>query len=331
MQHKKQHYIPRCYLKWFSPDGKSLYTYDKKASKKYQASMMSVCCQDNLYTISDEFVAKNNAEAGTAAINSLTIEQDFFSKDIEPNLTLMLSQIDGIREEWLTGKGHYFLNQNEKLEIALHIVSLYFRHPLLMDATVNNSIRAERANIDMVKMILATQTGNEEYNKLQIDLEYERPVLCANMTFMSNELLMDFANAVAKNIYVFWMSKDNDFYTSDFPITVYPHENNVRPMYMGLAQYGGEIMFTLSPGLALSIYDRECFKSDEDLDGQFIPADDKTIRRHNMMRYLYAQRHVFSLNNDFRLIDFIYKHNNREHIFKTPNHRMSIISGLGKY
>ncbi len=74
MQHKKQHYIPLCYLKWFSPDGKSLYTYDKKAS------MMSVCCEDNLYTISDEFVAKNNAEAGTAAINSLTIEQDFFPK-----------------------------------------------------------------------------------------------------------------------------------------------------------------------------------------------------------------------------------------------------------
>ncbi len=123
----------------------------------------------------------------------------------------MLSQIDGIREEWLTGKGHYFLNQSEKLEIALHIVSLYFRHPLLMDATVNNSIRAERANIDMVKMILAAQTEDEEYNKLQIDLEYERPVLCANMTFMSDERLMDFANAIAKNIYVFWISKDNDF------------------------------------------------------------------------------------------------------------------------
>lgn len=90
----------------------------------------------------------------------------------------MLGQIDGIREEWLTRKGHYFLNQSEKLEIALHIVSLYFRHPLLMDATVNNSIRAERANIDMVKMILAAQTGDDKYNKLQIDLEYERPVLC---------------------------------------------------------------------------------------------------------------------------------------------------------
>jgi len=242
----------------------------------------------------------------------------------------MLTQIDGIREEWLTEKGHYLLNQSEKLEIALHIVSLYFRHPLLMDATVNNSIRAERANIDMVKMILAAQTGDEDYNKLQIDLEYERPILCTNMTFMSNEHLMDFANAIAKNIYVF-MSKDNDFYTSDFPITAYPHENNVRPMYMGLAQYGGEIMFTLSPGLALSIYDRECFKSDEDLDGNFIPADDKTIHRHNMMRYLYAQRHVFSLKPNFRLIDFIYEYNNRNHIFKTPNHRMSIVSGIGKY
>lgn len=331
MQNNKQHYVPRCYLKWFSPDGRSLYTYDKKAAKNYQASMMSVCCEDNLYTISDEFVSRNNAETETTVINRLTIEHDFFSKDIEPNLALMLRQVDEIREEWYVDKGHYHLNHNEKLEIALHIVSLYFRHPLVMDATVDNSLRAEMANIDMIKMIMAAQTGDERYNQLQIGLDYEKPVLSANMTFMNNEHLMDFANAIAKNIYVFWMSKDNDFYTSDFPITVNPHEANVKPAYMGLAQYGSEVMFTLSPRLALSIYDREYFNSDEDLDTCFILADDKEIRRHNMVHYFYAQRHVFSLKNDFKLIDFIYEYNNHKHIFKTPNHRMSIVSGLGKY
>ena len=117
-QTKRQHYIPRCYLKWFSANGKSIYTYDKKLSKAYDAPMMSVCFENNLYTISDEFVARNNAESGTSEINRLTIERDFFSKGVEPNLDLMLRQIDEIREDWQAGREQYYLNQQEKLSVA---------------------------------------------------------------------------------------------------------------------------------------------------------------------------------------------------------------------
>jgi len=330
-QTKRQHYIPRCYLKWFSSDEKSVFAYDKKLSKTYQTSIMSVCYENNIYTISDEFITRNNAEKGASKINRLTIEHDFFSQDIEPNLDLLLRQIDELRDNWQTGKEQYILNDDEKLEIALHLVSLYFRHPLVMESTVDNCIRAEKAQIDMLKMIMAAQTGEDRYNKLQIGLEYDKPALSATMTFMNEEFLMDFAKAISKNIFVFWMSKENDFYTTDFPIVVNPHEEYARPMYMGLAQFGGEIMFPLSPKLALSVYDREFFKEDEDLDGYFIEADEKEIRRHNMTHYFYAQRHIFSLKNDFNLIDFIYNYNKNEHIFRTPNHRMNIVSGLGEY
>lgn len=105
----------------------------------------------------------------------------------------------------------------------------------------------------------------------------------------------------------------------------------VRYLVERQPQYGGEVMFTLSPKVAFSVYDRECFKKDDDLDGCFIPADDKEVRRHNMIQYFYAQRQVFSLKNDFSMIDFIYEHNGHQHIYKASNHRMSIVSGLGKY
>lgn len=330
-QTKRQHYIPRCYLKRFSSDAKSVYAYDKKLSKTYQTSIMSVCYENNIYTISDEFISRNNAEKGASKINSQTIEHDFFSKDIEPNLDLLLRQIDEMREDWQKDKIQYNLDDKEKLEIALHLVSLYFRHPLVMESTVDNCIRAEKAQIDMVKMMMAKMTGEEKYNKLQIDLEYDKSALSAKTTFMNGEFLMEFANAISKNIFVFWVSEGKDFYTTDFPIVVYPHVENVRPLYMGLAQYGGEIMFPLSPKVALSIYDREYFKGNDALDGCFVEADDKEIRRHNMTHYFYALRHVFCLKNDFSLIDFIYGYNRNEHVFRTPNHRMIVESGLGKY
>ena len=330
-QTKRQHYVPRCYLKWFSSDGKSIHTYDKKLSRQYDAAMMAVCFENDLYTISDEFVAKNNSEPGTSKINRLSIEKDFFSKDVEPNLDLVLRQLDEIREDWIMGREQYYLNSKEKLEVALHLVSLYFRHPLLIESAVDDYMRMERASLDMIKEMMAVQTGEDGYRKLQIELECEKPVLGANLTFMSNELLMQFAEAIAKNIFVFWMSTDNVFYTSDFPIVIYAHEKNVRPMYMGLAQYGGEVLFALSPKLALSIFDRECFKSDEDLDGCFILAQDKEIKHHNLLQYVYAQRHVFSLNKDFRLINFLYKQSGNKHPFVNPIPKSEVISGLGRY
>lgn len=39
----------KMYLKQFSDNPKSVYTYDKISSKAYRASLMSVCCEDDIY------------------------------------------------------------------------------------------------------------------------------------------------------------------------------------------------------------------------------------------------------------------------------------------
>ena len=45
----KQHYIPRSDRKQFSDNRKSVYTYDKISSKASRASLMSACCEDDIY------------------------------------------------------------------------------------------------------------------------------------------------------------------------------------------------------------------------------------------------------------------------------------------
>lgn len=146
----KQHYIPRCYLKRFSDNDKSLFTYDKLQSKVYPASMMSVCCEDDIYSISDSYVEKNNKKTGHN-FNRLSIEHDHFANLIEPNLSQLLQSIDIIKDEWISGKEQYRLQFKEKRELALHLVTQFFRHPLLKDSTVDNYLRMEKARIDLVK------------------------------------------------------------------------------------------------------------------------------------------------------------------------------------
>ena len=326
----KQHYIPRCYLKRFSDNEKSINTYDKTTLKSYNAPLMSVCCEEDMYTLSDEYV-KRCWEENHQEINNLTIEKEHFARDVEPNYSRFLSDLDTIKDEWMTGKDHYRLSYYEKKELALHIATQYLRHPLIGEAEVDNYLRFEQAGVDMMKYIMAKQTGNEEFEKLKVGVTCEKAALHARLTYMNYDELMKCAGAMANNYFVFWVSKGGDFYTSDFPIAVEPHVPNQGYLYCGLLMYGGEMMMSLSPSLALSIYDRNYHKDKEELDGSFIVADDKEIRRHNMMRYFYAQRHVFRYKNDFRLIEFIHRARGGEHIYMTPHLKAEVVSGLGRY
>ena len=118
----KQHYIPRCYLKRFSNNEKSIYTYDKVHCKSYNSSLMAVCCKDDLYTLSKEYVKENN-DKGESIIHKLSIETDHFANTVEPIYAQLLNQIDEIKSEWMSGKDHYRLQFIEKRELALHIVT----------------------------------------------------------------------------------------------------------------------------------------------------------------------------------------------------------------
>lgn len=326
----KQHYIPKCYLRRFSNNENSIFAYDKTTSKRYNASLKSVCCVDDLYSLSDEYVEKTKEEKGQV-INNLSIEKEHFAKCVEPMYAQILEQIDGIKDDWVTGEEQYKLCYNEKLELALHIATQYLRHPLIGEAEVDNYLRFEQASVDMFKHIMAKQTGNEQFDQLKIKVECEKPAAHAMITYMDFDQLMKCADLLAKDIFVFWISKGDDFYTSDFPICVVPHVKDTSCSYSGLVQYGGEIMMSLSPSLAISIFDRDYFKEKENMDSCFVIANDKEIRRHNFMNYFYAQRHVFSYKNDFSLIDSAYHINDGKHIFKTPHLKVNITSGLGKY
>jgi hypothetical protein len=282
-----------------------------------------------MYSISDSYIEKNSKETGSH-LNRLSLEHSHFANSVEPMFSQLLQSIDVIKDEWISQREQYRLQFKEKRELALHLVTQFFRHPQLKDSAVDDYLRMEKAGIDMVKCFLAKERGDESINDLKIDVKCEAPVLHAQLTYLNNETLMDFADAIASNIWMFLVSKNGDFYTSDFPIVVEPHVKNARPMYMGLAQYGGELTYPLSPSLVLVVFDRVYFKEKDEYDCTFSIANDKEIRRQNMLRYLYAQRHVFSSKKDFSLINMIYRVEGRHH-FMNANFKSEIVSGLGKY
>lgn len=330
MGQTKQHYIPQCYLHRFTDDGIHINTYDKVSSKEYRVPVSTVCCINDLYTLSDEFVEQNNKENG-GNINKFSIEKDLFSKDVEPLYSQYLSQLDGIKEEWISGRGRYRLTYEEKKELALHLAIQYLRHPVVGDAEVDNYMKLEQAGLDMLKEMMAIQTGEDEFRKLDVKAVCEKPALHAKLTYMDYDSLLKCAGILAKFHFVFWISKDDEFYTTDFPVTVEPHVKDSRCLYGGLVQYGGEVMIPLSPSLSVSLYDYNYFKNKQELDGCFIEAGAKEVRRQNLIKYFYASRQVFSLKNDFSLIKSYCQVNGGEHVFMKPHLKAEVVSGLGRY
>ena len=99
-------------------------------------------------------------------------------------------------------------------------------------------------------------------------------------------------NQLHLTFFVFWISRGNDFYMSDFPIIIHPHITNVQSSYMGLSQKGGELTNPLSSDLVLSIYDVDYFNKLKDMDGCFIEASAKEIRWQNYFRCRNLKRRI---------------------------------------
>ena len=143
--------------KRFSDNEKSIFTYDKQQSKAYPASMMSVCCEDDMYSISDSYIENTNKETGSH-FNRLTLEHNHFAKY---GRTDVLSTFTIHRCHWKWMDFWYgtisFAVYREKRVGITSCNSILSPSPQLKDSTVNDYLRMEKAGIDMVKCILAKE------------------------------------------------------------------------------------------------------------------------------------------------------------------------------
>jgi len=314
--HVKHHYIPQCYLRNFSNNGRKIYTYDKNLSKKYCADISSVCEINDFYKISNDYIEENPEYEGA----ELMIECDYFAQNIEPKYSELLNRLISCKNECLIDKcKNIGFSYKDKRIIAAHIVIQYLRLPHIRTETIQLFDDIMPKMIELTKA-LASEGNDNDFNDLKIVAHCEPAILHASNTFMNDEFVNKFSEALANNYWSFLVSEKGNFYTSDFPIVVEPHVPNVRPMYLGLAQYGSELTFPISKDIVITMWDREYFADKRTEDCKFYLIDEKEERRQNLLRYFNARRHVFSFYDDFQPIELCTKYlNNGKHIFMGPN------------
>ena len=299
--HKKQHYIPQCYLKMFSDNNTHIWAYDKISKKSYGVLISDVCTANNFYTISDSFIKENNK------LNPFTIEENFFAEEYEPKFAEKLFHLQQLANDaYKNNELRIRLSRKEKYEFALLLVIQWFRLPALR---IENEEVFEDMMPKMVRLFqegLALELNNPDIAKLRIQSKIkDKAVYHAESTFMNEDLLDRYSTLLSNNIWTFNYSVNGDFYTSDFPITVNPHVNNVKPICQGLAQYGAELTFPISKNLLLTIWDKDYFSDKESDECKMEVVHGRDLREANHIRTMYAQSQLFSNKNNFEFIDFI--------------------------
>lgn len=294
---RAHHFIPQCYLKNFSSNGKFLWIYDKNNTKIYQQAIDKTCCINDFYTL---------PKSTDKCIDELFLECEFFAKNVEPQYNFLLKKIIEKYNGWLIPKfKDAILSPEEKYEFANYLTIQWFRTPdaRKRNQQLNNSILNQE--IEMVKAILAVQNNDPSFYDLNVGYTIDPVIEHAQSSFYDLELIESFARALENNYWEFYVSSKDNILTSDYPIVAEHHIPHVRYTYEGLACYGSELSFPISKNIILVIWDSNYFQDKKKMDCKFSELTDKEINRYNKLRYFYTKRQLISCIYDFSLTEEI--------------------------
>jgi len=292
-ENTRQHFVPKCYLKYFLGGKSDCCAYDKVQNKAHPITLNSFCYENFLYDIDSQFATLDD---GTN--NSKYIEKNFFY-DIETEYSKFLEEINNSLSD-IYKNGVFPEKMRQKL--AYFIVIQFLRMPKVKEETkrFNDAFMPEMLSI--FKEGLAKESGDDNLEKLNINAKFDASRMHFKQNFGNDEIVGEFVNAILNNRWIFVFSSEGDFYTSDTPCVVHQSINS-RPLCMGLAQYGSEIIFPIIPKLAVIIYDRNFYTDLEVPDNSVNAASYEHIAHINLNIYENAYRFVISKKSDFDIIN----------------------------
>lgn len=299
---KYQHFIPQCYLRNFTDkEGDSfLYCYDKKASKVHTIPIAKICGEEDLYSIGKDFVSEE--------LDKLSIEKDYFSKNIEPEYSRIIKEIVSCQQR------AEIISKELKIEFAKFIVIQFLRLPTIkeMDTDISNELLPDM--IQLFKESLVLEKKDSDIKNLDVGYLFDNSLNHFSSSYGNGETVQYFAKQLALNYWNLCTAKNGTFFTSDFPIVVNPHVKDVRPLCLGLTQYGAELSFPVTKNIMLIIWDKKYFYAKKETDCKYFELEDKKVVALNKLRYLYAKRYLLSNSNDFSIIESVVKYNGSNQI-----------------
>lgn len=317
---KKEHYVPRCYLKNFALENTKIKIFDKFKMQTREQRIMEVAMENYFYDLDfSELIQKAELDENKKLKNDLKnimhidnweyIKNGLDKKFIEKKYFAPLEQTYSDLLETFIYKSHdgnnWVINnckicsETEKRNMALFIAIQITRTKSYRE-NLNSSLSQFHQALEHKLQIKNKNSPLKELFKPKIDDDYVKSL--HSMIILDVDNTIKSADILDNHVWVIYVNKtDTPFYTSDNPVVTIPHKKDKYLSYSGLASEGVEVAFPISPQLMLAMYDKKMHENNIQ-DRQFIALTDKNyIEYYNRQQVLQSYRCVFSVKNNFEL------------------------------
>lgn len=299
---KRQHYVPRTYLKRFSFDGKRLHTFliSKDIppvinSSNYgnfvkDISLADACVSQDYYTI-DETNPANNCR-----LSAMSLEKDFFQNFAEPKLSSIIRLFDNLANTVLSDNNPIAairFSAEQLYDLALSTFIQFHRSPRLRHPfeSVNSIIK----HILKEKRL---ENGLSDVNDIKgLDVAFTH----ADKTYLNPYLWRIFCQKLHSYCILLRVSNNGNFFTSDNPVVI--HKLGVKGKECFNVNFYRDdflIFFPLTPNLMLEYYPAN-FPDALQMDKTISIVGSDYEQQVNKYQYINAEKFVFSHKNNFSL------------------------------
>ncbi len=255
---KKQHFIPRFYLKNFSDNGKTMYRYDKATENIASVSINSVCYQDNLYEFKDE---NDNLLYCNLIENILSTWEHEFS--------IVINSIKNKAKDKRNCKTNCFLTSKEKEFLSFFITVQNYRDPYYIN--------------ELEEKFEQTWGDVLEKNSCRNAALIESLPLYKSIDEVKDHKIISLFKILRNMSFIIGFTNNDTFFTSDNPITMI-YDTNPNDIE--------EVTFPLTSNLVLYMFKTE--KSPKSFKNKLYCMDKDNINYINKLTISRCTRWIFS-------------------------------------
>lgn len=303
MQNRKQHYLPKCYLRNFSSNEKSIWTYNKEISKKFSQSIKNAGQLENFYKVSEKYLGN-----GIKKRDPNFIEKDFFANHVEPEFSVLLKVIKDEYCKWQINQLNKPVLEEGDLQMFASLLGIQFlRLPYIQKKYWSHFIKSSKARLDLLKSWFSAElsTATAPLNNVSISYDEAGKSIIHSSLFSDQALVDDYQISLLNKYWVFYVSEYETFYTSDRPIIVKPHLPNQQPFLEGFNMHGAEIIFPVTSSVLLSMWDRDYFLEKETQHNKFVYLNRDEVIKYNIIQYCCSEKEIYNPTDNFDLIEIL--------------------------
>lgn len=310
---KNQHYVPQRYLRKFADTqkkkNKNIYRFNifdkEKQESREKQNVENYASERYFYDVdfnnlleeakSEGITIEEEIENLTNQVDKQYLENVFATK-VE---TTMYNPFDNIITKYTLTPPNVYKNvevvpEKEKATIAYYLAIQFVRTKEYREKIIQ---MYEKGTKLLLRKRFKEEIDFDFLDSLEIKLKDNKINLIHNEQLLDTDLLESFAKIFLNHIWIFAVNEtDTLFYTSDNPLVFYGHEGN-----HGISSKGVEIIFPITPKLALVMREVEYFNTELPLYNKFVHIPEEYVKFYNELQIGQSYKYVFSKDKNFSL------------------------------